>query len=154
MLATRRTHVDVAQLVEQVCAGFEPRTRDVQLVVSESTRGPIWAEVDPLLVRQAVSNLVDNALGHTPAGGRVSVGVSTRNGSTDVVVEDSGPGFDPDVLPRAFEPFVHADGARRRGSGTGLGLAIVQAVAQAHGGSAEARNTPDGGASVVLHLPA
>jgi signal transduction histidine kinase len=153
LLATRRARVDVTQLVEQVCAGFETRARGVELRVGKGSGGSVWAEVDPLLVRQAVANLVDNALSHTPPGGQVSVEVLAPGGATEVVVADSGPGFDPAVLPHAFEPFVHADGARGRSSGTGLGLAIVQAVAHAHGGTTEAQNGATGGACVVLRLP-
>ena len=69
-------------------------------------------------------------------------------------VADSGPGFPPGFLAVAFEPFSRADRARGRSAGgAGLGLAIVRAVAEAHGGSVEARNDPAGGAVVALRLP-
>ncbi len=154
LLATRRQRTDLSALVEQVCAGFEPRAREVDLELKADGNGHVWAEADPLLVRQAIANLVDNALGHTPVGGRIVVEVSSNGDGTSVSVSDSGPGFDTEVLPHAFEPFVQADGARTRGTGTGLGLAIVHAIAQAHGGSADVQNRPSGGAVVTLRLPA
>jgi two-component system, OmpR family, sensor kinase len=73
------------------------------------------------------------------------------NGSFSLAVADDGEGFPPDFLPRAFERFSRADGARAPGS-TGLGLAIVDAIARAHGGTASAGNGP-GGARVTLTLP-
>jgi signal transduction histidine kinase len=101
------------------------------------------------LLRQAVSNLVDNGLRH----GVGDVVVSARsNGLTDTVeVSDSGSGFGPDLAEVAFERFRRGDAARTRG-GSGLGLAIVRAVAEAHGGAAEIE--PDGRvATVRLSLP-
>jgi signal transduction histidine kinase len=71
-----------------------------------------------------------------------------------VHVLDDGPGFPADYLPSAFERFTRADGARGGGGGAGLGLAIIDAIARAHGGSAGARNRPEGGADVWLDLPA
>jgi two-component system, OmpR family, sensor kinase len=152
LLATRPTRVDVAQLVEHVGEGFRQRAVDHHVQLRTDAPEPVWAEVDPLLVRQAVANLIENALGHTPSGGTVSVAVSGAGTGTRIVVDDSGPGFDSSLLPTVFEPFTRSDGARGRPSGTGLGLAIVRAIAEAHGGGAEARNRPDGGASVSVVL--
>jgi two-component system, OmpR family, sensor kinase len=70
-----------------------------------------------------------------------------------VSVGDSGRGFAPGFLPHAFEPFARRD-AGRDGNGAGLGLAIVRAIAEAHGGTAEAKNRSDGGAVVTMTLAA
>src|ERR671925_14641 len=110
--------------------------------------------LDPLRMRQAIGNLIDNALRHAPPGGRVSVALARANGELTISVSDSGPGFPPEFLADAFEPFTRDDAARSRSDGgTGLGLAIVRAIAEAHGGSAEARKTARG-AEVVLRFPA
>jgi signal transduction histidine kinase len=102
-----------------------------------------------------VGNLVDNSLRHTPAGGRVTVELARGDGALSIEVADSGDGFPPSFLPRAFESFSRADAARARSEGgTGLGLAIVRAVAEAHGGSVQAENRPEGGAVVTLRIPA
>jgi signal transduction histidine kinase len=106
--------------------------------------------VDPDRVRQALGNLLDNAIRHTPPGGVIRVSADRRDERAVFVVDDPGPGFRADLLDRAFEPFVkeHA-GAEAT---TGLGLAIVRAVAEAHGGSVRAENLPSGGARVTLSL--
>jgi signal transduction histidine kinase len=103
-------------------------------------------------IEEIVSNLVSNAVDY--AASRVDVTVSSDNGAHRLTVSDDGPGFPPDLLPRAFERFARADGARGRG-GTGLGLAIVSTVTHALGGEVVARNGPPlGGATVDVSLPA
>src|SRR5262249_10684704 len=102
-------------------------------------------------VEEIVANLVSNAVDY--ATSRVDVTVSHHPGACRLTVSDDGPGFPPDLLPRAFERFVRADGARGRG-GTGLGLAIVSTVTHALGGDVAARNGPPlGGATVAVSLP-
>jgi signal transduction histidine kinase len=112
------------------------------------------AEVDPDRIREAVDNLVDNALRFAPAG--TPVVIAARAGGPGLVIEvrDRGPGFPPEFLPHAFERFARPDSGRARtDGGAGLGLAIVSAIAQAHGGRAAARNQPGGGGAVALELP-
>ncbi|HXE91702.1 MAG TPA: PAS domain S-box protein [Terriglobales bacterium] len=102
---------------------------------------------------QVFQNLLENAIQHTPTGGKVIIEAAL--GSMDSQpwlewrVRDSGPGFTPVDLPRVFEPFY----TRRKG-GTGLGLAIVQRIVEAHGGTVTAANHPDGGALITVRLPA
>jgi signal transduction histidine kinase len=103
--------------------------------------------VDPARLRQAVENLVDNAIRHVPRGGTIEVAALIDDHVARVSVQDSGPGFPSDLLPRAFEPFARGDGA-----GAGLGLTIVRAVAEAHGGTASAENLPEGGSRVEIVL--
>jgi signal transduction histidine kinase len=110
--------------------------------------------VDPDRIRQALRNLIENAIRHTPQGGRVDVSVETVDGMYRVAVADTGPGFPTGFIGRAFDPFVRMDlGRSRRDGGTGLGLAIVKAITEAHGGSVAAENRPTGGAIVSLSLP-
>jgi signal transduction histidine kinase len=151
-LPVHRTDVDVSSIIERVAAEFDDRAgrEGVRLRVSGST---VRARVDADRLRQAVENLVDNALRHAGRGGRVEVRAELDGGRLRVVVSDSGPGFSRALLDGVFEPFARED-ADREGDGAGLGLAIVRAVAEAHGGSATARNLEDGGASVSLDLPA
>jgi two-component system OmpR family sensor kinase len=105
---------------------------------------------DPIRLRQALGNLVDNALRY--GNGTVSLSARALNGSVELHVRDEGNGFPPEFIPAAFERFSRADGGRGRG-GTGLGLAIVQAIARAHKGEAVAANLPDGGADVWVTIP-
>jgi two-component system, OmpR family, sensor kinase len=126
------------------------------------------AELDPSAVRRAVDNLLSNAIEFVPgaanggSGGVVSLtagyGREGRDGRRPLVisVSDNGPGFPVDFLPHAFDRFRRADPARSHlqgQRGAGLGLAVVREVAEAHGGSASARNRPEGGAIVALTIP-
>jgi signal transduction histidine kinase len=108
--------------------------------------------MDRARLHQVFQNLVQNAVEHTPRGGRVLVAVrrEARAGQLGVCcsVRDAGPGFDTADLPRVFEPFF----TRRRG-GTGLGLSIVQRIVEQHSGSAWAANHPEGGGVVTVWLP-
>jgi signal transduction histidine kinase len=105
---------------------------------------------DRLRVEQALTGLVDNALRH--GEGEVHLWAEERDGTVVIHVTDRGPGFPSDFIGHAFERFSRADAARGRG-GAGLGLAIVETIAAAHGGSAHARNRPEGGADVSIELP-
>jgi two-component system, OmpR family, sensor kinase len=106
---------------------------------------------DPDRAAQALDNLVANALAH----GRGDVELAARrvDGRVELHVRDHGEGFPIALLGHAFERFSRGDPARA-GEGTGLGLAIVAAIAEAHGGEAEARNLPGGGAEAWISLPA
>jgi signal transduction histidine kinase len=105
---------------------------------------------DRLRLEQALTSMVDNALRY--GDGEVRLW-ARRNGSrVELHVSDSGPGFPPDFIGRAFGRFSRADAARARG-GTGLGLAIVDTIARAHGGRSVAVNPPGGGADVWIELP-
>ena len=101
-------------------------------------------------VVQVFQNLLENAIQHSPAGARVVFRATPaeEGGAVRFAVEDDGPGFRPEDLPRACEPFF----TRRRG-GTGLGLSIVQRITEQHGGGLSASNRPEGGAVMTVTLP-
>lgn len=117
--------------------------------------GPTIVDGDDARLRQVVTNLVANALQHTPPGTTVTVAVGREDDRCRVEVVDNGPGVDPERLPHLFERFYRADPARGRRptGGHGLGLAIVAAIVQAHGGRTGVAPTPDGGATFVVDLP-
>jgi signal transduction histidine kinase len=103
---------------------------------------------DPQRLRQALGNLIDNALRH--GAGDVILAARAVDGGAEIEVRDGGPGFPPELGTRVFERFTRGGDARAE-RGAGLGLAIVQAIAEAHGGSAEA--VPGPGAAVRIQLP-
>jgi signal transduction histidine kinase len=101
------------------------------------------------LLNRVVSNLLENELTHLPVGCRVSIRLHSHQGSAELVIEDNGPGFPPDIGSRAFERFVKG----KHSPGHGLGLAFVDAVVQAHGGAARISDRAGGGAIITLSLP-
>ena len=106
-------------------------------------------------MHQILTNLFDNAVRYTPAGGHVSVEVTGTADETIVTVRDTGAGIAPEHLPRIFERFYRVDPARsREAGGTGLGLAIVKHLMESHGGRVEAESTPGTGTAIRLHFPA
>jgi two-component system OmpR family sensor kinase len=110
---------------------------------------------DPGQLRQVLSNLMRNALVHTPAGTPVEVAVSHAGGDLVLEVRDHGPGLPAGDPAELFERFWRADPGRGRGrAGAGLGLSIVAAVVAAHGGHVEAQNAAKGGARFTVTLPA
>ncbi|HEX9034730.1 MAG TPA: ATP-binding protein [Streptosporangiaceae bacterium] len=113
------------------------------------------ANLDEDRIRQAVDNLIDNALRFAPPGSAVAISGRSADGRLVIEVADQGPGFPAGFLPHAFERFGRPDTPRGSSEGgAGLGLAIVAAIAAAHGGVATARNGPSGGAAVTIDLPA
>ena len=136
-------------LLEDVRARFADRAAQRGRAIRVEVEDGLRLRGDPLRVRQALGNLVDNALRH--GGGEIVLRSQAAGDGVAVDVSDGGPGFEPGIADRAFERFARGDRARRRG-GTGLGMAIVRAIAEAHGGRAEI--VPDGGgATVRIWLP-
>ncbi len=118
--------------------------------------GPEAASVfaDPDAVRQVLSNLFDNAIRHTPAGGRITFSAARRDGGVQLEVRDTGAGIPADHLPRIFERFYRADPARARDDGgTGLGLAIVKHLVEAHEGEVDAESQLGRGTAIRCWFP-
>ena len=145
------THL--GELAHDVVAETQPLAdaRDVGLSIRASSLPLV--DLDGGLVERALSNLLDNALRHTPAGGRVDVEVARADGgSVSVAVRDSGEGIAPEVAPRVFERFARADQARSS-AGAGLGLAIVKRIAELHGGSVRVESVLGAGSTFTITLP-
>ncbi len=121
--------------------------------------GRVAVDVDPVPVNapkigRVLTNLIDNALRYAPTGGEVQVTAVRTVHTVQVTVQDSGPGFNADDLPRVFEQFYRGEQARsRKTGGAGLGLAIARGIVEGHDGRIWAENTPDGGALVGFELP-
>lgn len=110
--------------------------------------------VDAGKISRALNNIVANAIGYTPAGGAVMILAEAAGNDVRIIVEDDGPGFAEEDLPRVFEQFYRGEEARSRATGgAGLGLAIGRAIVEAHGGQMWASNRAGGGAAVGFLLP-
>jgi two-component system, OmpR family, sensor kinase len=151
-LPVRREPVEVGALLEGVRARFGDRAREHGRQLRVEGGDGLRIDADDLRLRQALGNLVDNALRHGAGDIVLRARRGEAGGAVELEVIDHGAGFDPDLADRAFERFARGDAARTRG-GTGLGLAIVRAIAEAHGGGARIVRDGDAGATVRLWLP-
>jgi len=146
--------VDVGRLLEQAATGMQPQATDrhVELRVQAQTLPPIPADADRL--RRAITNLLDNALRHTPPEGRVTLSVEGLPGAVCIRVQDTGEGIPESDLPRVFERFYQVDKSRAGADhGSGLGLAIVREVVAAHGGDVRVQSRPGAGSEFAILLP-
>ena len=154
-LTYRKQPQDLVELLQQALAGATERCQERGL--SLELQLPIEAMpvlVDANRLRQLIGNLLENSLRYTEAGGRLRILLQAENGNVSLDWLDSAPGVDADDLPRLFERFFRGDASRARASGgSGLGLAICRSIAEAHGGSLEARPSPLGGLWLHLSLP-
>lgn len=143
--------LDARRTLEDVAHAFRARAAEQGRSIGFEAPAGLWLHADGLRLRQALGNLVVNALNH---GSGSVVLRGARNGDRiELSVEDSGPGLPPEFVDSAFERFARAD-RRRTGAGTGLGLPIVSAIARTHGGEAGIENRPEGGARAWIALPA
>ena len=154
-LPLKREKVNAEDLLKSTTMRFATKARERGVQLEVSAPASLTINVDAMRMRQAIDNLIINALAYTPRGGRIDV-AALIDGPRELVVAvtDSGAGFPANFITSAFDPFTRADAGRsRREGGAGLGLAIVKGVAEAHGGSATAANRATGGAVVTLRIP-
>jgi two-component system, OmpR family, sensor histidine kinase BaeS len=154
-LDTHRRVVDAATIARLAAAAARERyvTKGVALDVQAVDEVTLWA--DPERIGQVLTNLLDNALRHTPPGGVVTLSCRGRDRKVEYVVADTGSGLAPEHLPHVFDRFYRADTARDRGQGgSGIGLSIVKAYVEAHGGQVSAHSAGLGwGCTFTVLLP-
>jgi signal transduction histidine kinase len=149
----QRERIDLAGLL-RVCAGrFAWQLRDADAAIQLELPALPSIEGDGRRLEQAFTNLIDNAVRHTPKGGSITVRAAAQNGAVRVAVHNTGSYIPPDELPRIFERFFQADPSRTRGKGAGLGLAIASEVVQAHRGAISASSDQQDGTEFVVTLP-
>ena len=139
---------DLGALVSGLVERTRPlaEARGVALAADVARAG--LAVVDPAQLRQALDNLVRNAIDATPAGGRVDVSVRAAGAGCVIEVRDTGRGIEPDHLPKVFDLYFTT-----KPDGTGVGLAVTQQIVSAHGGTIEVDSRPGAGAAFTLRLP-
>jgi two-component system phosphate regulon sensor histidine kinase PhoR len=140
--------IDAAGRVQQNAA----ESKNVAIKIS--CRENDSARLNEQLMVTAISNLIENAIHHTPEGGTVEVGAGSENDEVFFFVKDQGPGVPEELSDRLFQRFFRIDRARSgKDGGPGLGLAIVKHIAQAHGGSVEVSNLPERGSMFRITIP-
>ncbi|MCW2928194.1 MAG: hypothetical protein JWM86_2162 [Thermoleophilia bacterium] len=155
-----RGDVDMAVLASEVLVAAEATAaagRVALALEAPEPSGPgseLVVEGDEEALRQAIANLVDNAIAHSHDEGTVTVALERRGAGLTIAIRDDGHGIPTDALERVFERFFRVDAARSRArGGTGIGLSIVKHVAQAHGGSVSVVSELEAGSTFTLHLP-
>lgn len=156
-LPLQKRPTDVAELVKEVAAGYEPLLRAQGKALRVELLGAVGTAVlDEARMRQVLQNLMDNAMRHTEAGGHVLVSVAQDGVALTLTVQDDGVGLAADQLPFVFERMYRADKARTRefSDNVGLGLAISRALVEAHGGTISAASAGPGlGSTFTLRVP-
>lgn len=154
------TPVDLTEILHANAQRFAPAAAaaGVALRVEVAADSPITFWADRARLEQALSNLLDNALRHTPSGGRIDlIGAplhDRRTPAVQIIVRDTGSGIAAADLPRVFERFYQADKARAAGrGGSGLGLAIVKELVERHDGTVRADGVVGGGTAITMVLP-
>jgi signal transduction histidine kinase len=156
--ALRPEAVDLAELVRATVGRFSARADELKIDLGAVTEGAPTAHADVQQLTILLNNLVDNALRHTPAGGRIDVAAQFDHGRPCLSVTDSGPGISAAERERVFDRFYRGSNARADSSalhGSGLGLAIARAVAERHGADIALGDAPGGtGLRVSVLFPA
>ncbi|RKR20570.1 sensor histidine kinase [Arthrobacter oryzae] len=149
----RRT--DLAGLVEASLGSAQAHAQASRVCLAMDVPGPLWANVDPLRISQALDNLVSNAIKYSPDGGSVRISASTGGGLVRLHVEDTGMGMTAADAARIFTRFFRSP-VVRDGSipGAGLGLSITKAIVERHGGTISCCTTPGHGSTFTVELPA
>jgi len=154
-LSYRRVPLDLTLVLDTVVDAMRSRFDGAGLTLGVLCAGPLPIDGDERRLQQLLTNLLENALRYTDAGGRVRVTASRGAQALHVIIEDTAPGVDADKRTRLFERFYRVDASRSRASGgSGLGLAICRNIVEAHGGTIEADASTLGGLRIVIELPA
>lgn len=152
-LALHRETTDLGILVADAVGSFEAAATSAGVTLSVEVADDVpLLDVDPVRIREVISNLVANALRHTPDGGSVTVSAALAGDggrTVDIGVRDTGAGIDPALLPHVFDRFAKSADSR----GSGLGLAIARGLVEAHGGSISVESRPGEGATFRFSLP-
>jgi signal transduction histidine kinase len=148
-LSLRKQPLDFGELIEHVVDLYQPaffqKNQDLALDIQEGA----VIEADANYLNRLLANLMENELTHLDEGRRIWIRLHARDENAELVVEDNGSGFPPDLRDRIFERFVKGE----QSTGHGLGLAFVQSVAQAHGGKVTIGDRPGGGALIAITIP-
>lgn len=150
MLKPRLDWCDIGDLISVTLQRLKPLLAQHEVIVDLAPALPL-VRLDFVLMEQALHNLIHNSAVHTPPGTRIRVGAKVDETDLVITIADRGPGLPPETLPKIFDKFYRAPGARR--GGVGLGLSIARGLVEAQGGTITAENRTRGGISFIIRLP-
>ncbi len=141
---------DIGDLINVALSSTSKRLVDHPVTLNVAPDLPL-VQLDFVLMEQVLVNLLDNAASYTPPGTPVEISAAQKDGTVSITVADHGRGLPPDDLERVFDKFYRVPGSKA--GGTGLGLSICRGLVNAHDGTLEAANRPEGGAMFIIRLP-
>jgi signal transduction histidine kinase len=148
--------VEPERLLQEVASLYQYQTQRKNITLELDIASPLSnIEVDPGRMTQVLTNILDNALRHTPEGGWITLAAKEIDDQVELAIQDSGPGLKAKDLERIFERFYRTDASRQReeDGGSGLGLAIAKSIVQAHGGQLSAESAAGEGLKAIVRLP-
>lgn len=151
-ISLRLERLDLSGLLEEVQAQFRQKAREKGVQLGYEKNGPAFVNADAVLIREVFDNLVQNALAHTPEGGRISLSLQEAPEEFRISVADTGCGIPEEDLPHVFDRFYKVDKSRS-GEGSGLGLSLCQRIVQAHHGRISAQSAVGQGSRFTVSLP-
>ncbi|MCI0656708.1 MAG: HAMP domain-containing histidine kinase, partial [Acidobacteria bacterium] len=144
--------VDLSALIGSAVGLYEHVAEEKGVAIEVAVPGRIVLQADARRLRQAVANLLDNAIKYTPDGGRIEISAHAEPQRIQISVKDTGIGIPAEELPKIWDRLYRGEAGRSQ-RGLGLGLSLVRAVVQAHKGSVEVHSEPGRGSEFVIHLP-
>jgi heavy metal sensor kinase len=153
-LSLRKEPTDLKSFLESVLQTIGVLAEEKGITVAVRVPQEAAISVDPMWLRQAVLNVIDNGIKYTPKGGEILVTAEAANGRMVIRIKDSGPGISKDHTDRIFDRFYRADSGRDRSiGGAGLGLAIAKGIVESHGGTISIQSSRGQGTEVGISLP-
>lgn len=154
-LAITPQTIEPERLLQEVASLYQVQTQRKNITLDLDIVAPLpTVEVDPGRMTQVLTNILDNALRHTPEGGKITLSARAVRDQVELAVQDSGPGLKSEDLERIFNRFYRTDASRQReDGGSGLGLAIAKSIVQAQGGQVSAVSEEGKGLKVIVMLP-
>lgn len=148
-----RKPIDISAIIEDVADLYHYVAEEKKIHLSYKSTDRLVVKADPVWLRRAVANLVDNAIKYSPTGQQVAIEAFAHNGEVNISVKDNGIGIPKDDLPRIWDRLFRGDQSRSE-KGFGLGLSLVKAVIQSHRGRVTVHSEPGQGSVFTIHLPA